>query len=90
MSFMTINYFIKKINVLFVEFIDFTMVTHYTNIFFFSFVVGFVKTVAVEREKSDIGNEYSEVTEQTEDETNIDGNKDHEILMEKCMFYKYL
>ena len=56
------------------------------NIFFFSFVVGFVKTVGVEREKSDIGNEYSEVTQQTGDETNIDGNKDHEILIKKCMF----
>ena len=56
------------------------------NMFFFSFVVGFVKTVGVEREKSDIGNEYSEETQQTEDGTNIDGNKDHEILIEKCMF----
>ena len=66
------------------------MFIHYQNIHFFLFLAGNVKIVTVEREKSDIGNEYSEVTEQIEDETNIDGNKDHEILMEKCMFYKYL
>ena len=60
------------------------------KIYIFLFLAGNVKIVTVEREKCDNGNEYSEVTEQIEDETNIDGNKDYEILMEKCMFYKYL
>ena len=49
-----------------------------------------VKSLIVEREKSNIANESSEVEQQSEHGKNIEGNWHDEISMEKCMFYKYL